>query len=122
MMKIYLSHSSSYNYEKELYTPLKSSGIVSKYQVLFPHDKENIDTNSKNLIQHGDLVIAEVSHPSTGQGIELGWAESASTPILCIYKTGAKLSNSLRFVAKEFIEYTDSADMLAKLENWLGKK
>ncbi|TAH33936.1 hypothetical protein EYC58_00050 [Candidatus Saccharibacteria bacterium] len=121
-MKIYLSHSGNYDYESELYAPLKSSDLSHTHQILFPHDKENIDTNSQNLIANVDLVLAEVSHPSTGQGIELGWANAADTPILCVYRTGSKISSSLRFVATEFIEYADANDLLKKLEMWLQAK
>jgi nucleoside 2-deoxyribosyltransferase len=121
-MKIYLSHSSNYDYETELYAPLKSSVIARKHQILFPHDKENIVANSKSLIQHSDLVIAEVSNPSTGQGIELGWANNGDAPVVCIYKTDSKLSSSLKFVTQDFIEYTDHADMIKKLEHWLEAK
>ncbi len=121
-MKIYVSHSGNYDYESELYAPLKSSDFAHGYQILFPHDKENIDTNSKSLIANSDLVLAEISHASTGQGIELGLASAANTPILCIYRTGSKISSSLRFVATEFIEYTDANDMLKKLGVWLQAK
>jgi hypothetical protein len=121
-MKIYLSHSGNYDYESELYVPLKSSSLAQNHQILFPHDKENIDTNSKSLIASVDLVLAEVSYPSTGQGIELGWANTSDTPILCVHKTGSKVSSSLRFVAKEFLEYKDPNDMLKKLKTWLQTK
>ncbi len=93
--------------------------MVRTHQILFPHDKENINTNSKHLIQHGDLVIAEVSQPSTGQGIELGWANESNTKILCIYMVGSKISSSLKFVASDFIEYDNQADMLHKLNTWM---
>ena len=99
---------------------MKSSKIAREHQILFPHDKENLGGNSKSLIGHGDLVLAEVSYPSTGQGIELGWANSGETPILCMYKIGSKLSHSLRFVTSELVEYTDQADMIKKLEDWLS--
>ena len=121
-MKIYLSHASGYDYESELYTPLKASDIAATHKILFPHDKENIDINSKNLVQHWDLVIAEVSRPSTGQGIELGWASSSDTAILCIYRTGSKVSSSLKFITCDLIEYSDEADMLIKLSAWLKTK
>lgn len=119
-MKIYLSHSSNYDYETELYVPLKSSKIVRSHEVLFPHDKENTNQNSKNWIEVADLIIAEVSRPSTGQGIELGWADAVGKQILCLYKTGAKVSESLKFIAQDFIEYSNDTDMLTKLENQLA--
>ena len=118
-MKIYLSHSGNYDYETELYAPLKASVLAQTQQILFPHDKENVDTNSKSLIAHAGLVVAEVSRASTGQGIELGWANCSNTPIVCIYKSGATPSSSLRFVAKNLLEYSDEQDMLNKLESCL---
>jgi hypothetical protein len=119
-MKIYLSHSSGYDYENELYLPLKSSVVVREHEVFFPHDTENRDTNSKSLIEHGDIILAEVSEPSTGQGIELGWASSANKSILCIYRSGSKLSSSLKFITNQFIEYKNPEDLLSKLHNWLA--
>jgi hypothetical protein len=119
-MKIYLSHSGSSDYENELYAPLKSSSIAREHEIFFPHDTENIDTNSKNLIASGDLLIADVSYPSTGQGIELGWASDANISILCIYKTDSKISSSLKFVTNQFIEYKDQDDMLSKLADWIA--
>ncbi len=121
-MKIYLSHSGNYDYEAELYRPLKLSVLAKKYQILFPHDKENADVNSKDFIQHADLVIADVSYPSTGQGIELGWADDSGIPIVCVHKTGSRPSSSLRFIASEHIEYLDTDDMLQKLGDWLAAK
>jgi hypothetical protein len=118
-MKIYLSHSGNHDYETELYAPLKSSDIARTHQILFPHDKENINQKSKNWIEVADLVIAETSHPSTGQGIELGWADAAAKRILYFYKTGSKISSSLKFITEDSIEYSDATDMLKQLEAWL---
>lgn len=119
-MKIYLSHSGNYDYESKLYIPLRSSDIAREHQIFFPHDKENINTISKNVIAHSELLIAEVSYPSTGQGIELGWANDGNAQILCIYRAGSKTSSSLRFVATQFIEYDNTDDMLSKLKAWLA--
>jgi len=99
-MKIYLSHSSSFDFEDQLYKPLKDSLLIKSHQFFFAHDKENIDTKSKEIIQNSDLVIAEVSYPSTGQGIELGWADIQKIPVLCLYSSGSTFSNSLKFVLK----------------------
>ena len=74
-----------------------------------------MDTDAKAELQHTDVLVAEASLPSTGQGIELAQAEAASVPILCFYKAGFKPSGSLRFVTDAVIEYTDTDDFLAKL-------
>jgi len=118
-MKIYISHSTSYDFENELYCPLKSSELCKGNEVYFPHDKEPV--NTKNMIGSFDLIIAEVSFPSTGQGIEIGWADFCNKPILCIYKQGSKISSSLRLITKNFIEYSDLKDMTKQIENFVNK-
>ncbi len=117
-MNIYLSHSGSYDYQFELYGPIKSSETIMKHHVIFPHDGDNI--NSRDLIKHSDLLIAEVSLPSTGQGIELGWADMENIPILCIYKADSKPSSSIQFITSDFIEYKDVADLVSKLSDRLN--
>lgn len=119
-MKIYISHASNYDFQKDLYGPLKLSTIPNEHELFFPHDAENIDTHSKDLIASSDLMLAEVSSPSTGQGIEMGWSNASNTPIVCLFKKGSHISSSLRFVAEDFIEYTDSDDMVEKLKRWLN--
>jgi hypothetical protein len=65
------------------------------------------------------MVVAEVSLPSTGQGIELGLASASGVPIACFYKTGTRPSNSLHFVTDIIIEYSDAQDFVKKLQTHL---
>lgn len=118
-MKIYISHSSQYDYTNKLYNPIKSSDLLQSNTVFLPH--ENKVVNTKEIISNYDLVIAEVSLPTTGQGIELGWADYAKTPILCIYEKGTKISSSLKFITNQFIEYENSEDMIRKISDFLKK-
>ena len=71
---------------------------------------------SKEIIKDSDLFIAEVSFPSTGLGIELGWADSFHKPIICIYSKGSQPSASLKTISRNFIEYLDKTDMIDKLD------
>lgn len=106
MKNIYISHSRLFDYKNELYTPLLKAS--TDFEFLFPH----LDSNTPFLIKEDlknkkvDFVLAEVSYPSTGQGIELAWAEFYSIPIVCIYKSGMKYSGSLTTICQTFIEYT----------------
>ncbi len=118
-MNLYLSHSSGFDYEKELYEPLKTT-LTANHDVFFPHDTENIGTKSKDIIATSDYVLAEVSFPSTGQGIEIGWADANGIPIICFYRPGSKISSSLRFVSDVFIEYSSEQEMTTKLSDWLN--
>ena len=67
------------------------------------------------------LVLAEVSFPSTGQGIELGWADFLKIPIVCLHKQGSRVSGSVNCVSNTFETYTDAKEMLYKIESLLEK-
>jgi len=114
-MNIYISHSSNYDYENDIYKPIKESDLAGVHHFFLPHEPENIDIDAKDQLKQTNVLVAEVSLPATGQGIELGQANAAGVPILCFFKTGSKPSRSLRFVTDKVIEYTDQQDLLAKL-------
>jgi hypothetical protein len=118
-MKIYISHSTSFDYKKELYQPIKKASF--DYNFIFPHDKNIKQHYLKKLFSSNKykMVIADVSFPSTGQGIELGWANFYKIPIICIYKNGSNYSKSLNSISKKFIKYKDSEDLVEKLKKIL---
>lgn len=120
-MKIYISHSSKYDYKNKIYHPIKQSNLVRENTLFFPHDDNKI-VNTKEIIANYDLVIAEVTLPATGQGIELGWADYAKTPIVCLYEKGAKISSSLKFITKDFIEYESEIDMINQISKYIQNK
>ena len=118
-MKIFVTHSSNFDFVNELYRPLRESNLGFSHDFIFPHEmKEGIST--KEIIKSSDLVLAEVSYPSTGSGIELGWADMFAKPIICISKEGSKVSKSLDKITSNFISYRDSDDMIAKLNTALA--
>ncbi len=118
-MKVFVSHSKNFNFKDELYEPIRESNLVSEHEFFFPHDTDVI-FNTKGAIQNVyEVILAEVSFPSTGQGIELGWAEDKNKKIICIYKTGSKPANSLKEISKSILEYSDSQDMINKIASAL---
>lgn len=119
-MKIYISHSRNFTFKTDLYQPLQDSKLSLKHAFFFPHEDER-SMNTQKEIQDSDLVVAEVSYPSTGQGIELGWASAAQVPIVCVSKEGSKVSGSLQYITKDFITYTDAEDLVLKLTQFLDK-
>jgi hypothetical protein len=121
MLKVYVAHSGNFDYKTELYTPLRISSLSSQYHFVLPHESNGF-VNSKEIIKKSDLVMAEVSHPSTGVGIELGWADSYHIPILCFYKQGTKLSGSLKAISSAVVSYSNPTDMLKKIEDFLSEK
>lgn len=92
---------------------------MAEHEIIFPHDI-GFDKITREIIQSSDLVIAEVSYPSTGQGIEIGWATVANTPILCIHKEGSIPSGALAFVTKDFLVYTTLDTMIEQLKKYLA--
>ena len=116
-MKIYISHSSDSDYRNGLYKPIRASRLNSQHEIFLPHEQEH--KNTKTVIESSEIVIAEVSFPSTGEGIELGWANSAGVPVVCVHQMEAKLSRSLEAVSKSFLAYSDPEDLINKIEEAL---
>jgi len=118
-MKIYVAHSSSFDYMQELYAPLRNSELNAQHMIFLPHETD-ARMNTKEAIEKSDLVIAEVSYPSTGEGIELGWADGFHKPILCVHKAGMEPSNSLKVISNTILAYSDAADLISKIEDYLS--
>ena len=112
IMKVYVGHSRQFDFKKELYEPLKQLN----HEFIFPHELSNESFNSKEALKTVDLMIAEVSHPSTGLGIEIGWANAYGKRIILLYKKGSKVPSSLKNISSEFIEYQDGKDLIKKLK------
>lgn len=116
-MNIYVSHSRDFDYKEELYKPLRKSELSKIHNFIFPHENSDNPFPTKDLFQNKgcDLVLAEVSYPATGQGIELGWANLLNIPIICIYKKDHKTSGSLKILTDKFIEYEKAKDLMDNL-------
>jgi hypothetical protein len=112
-MKIYVCHSTNFDYESELYAPLRKI-LGDKHELLLPHDAKDGE-HSKNSIKSSDLVLAEVSYPSTGQGIELGWADAFQIPIICMHASSSAPSGALRHITCKIVSYNDKNDMMQKV-------
>ena len=66
-------------------------------------------------------MLAEVSHPSVGVGIELGWADASNVPIILLRQKGARISSALTAVSTKGIAYSDSQDLIAQLTDHLAQ-
>ncbi len=121
-MKIYVAHSRTINFIDDLYNPIINSQKLKEYSFYFSHSDNTKETNNNyNFYKQFDLIIAEVSQPSTGLGIELGWTNILQIPILCIYKKGSKITNSLNTVTNKYIEYINDEDLVDKIHEFLNK-
>ena len=117
-MKIFVSHPSQYDYISKIYEPIKKSSLYENNEFVFPHDGNEV-LNTKEIIEKSDLIIAEVSLPSTGQGIELAWADFAKVPVLCIHEKNSQISSALKFITNDIIEYDNANDMINKIANFV---
>lgn len=115
-MKIYIGHSKNFDFKKELYEPIRTSSFNKNHEIILPHENSEELFNSKDFLQNCDLMIAEVSSSGTSLGIEIGWANAFSCPVVCVYKSGTKPSSGLKAVSDVFIEYSNPNDLIEKLE------
>ncbi len=120
-MKIYVSHSRSFDFENELYKPIRASVLNTEHEFFLPHENGQ-SINTKEVLQDCDLILAEVSFPSTGQGIELGWANMLNKRIVCISRKASEVSGSLKYITDNFITYSDKDDLVSKIILALNSK
>lgn len=120
-MRIYFSHSRYFDFKTIIYEPIRQSALSQQHEIIFPHETSDEPFNSKDLLPQCDAFLAEVSFPSTGLGIELGWADTMSLPIICFYQKEKTISPSCHKVTDRFIEYEDSADLIQKIQQSLEK-
>jgi hypothetical protein len=119
-MKIYLAHSTHFDFKEKLYTPIKNSPLATEHEWHFPHETDAPPEISRDMIKGCDALVADVSAPSLGVGIEMGWADAFHVPVIAMNERGSKVSFSIDNVVTQRFEYENQGDMLAKLESALA--
>lgn len=115
-MRIFVCHASIFNFQEELYKPIRNSQLNSYHEIYLPQEKGYAEI-TMSMIKKADLIIAEVSHPSIGMGIELGWAYLFRVPIVCFYREeGKPASKSVYKITDNILPYKNAEDMIEKLE------
>ncbi len=82
----------------------------------------------KNLevVENAKIIIAEVSNPSTGTGIEIGHALNLGKKIICLANKNAKITNMIRGAASlgmiDLIRYENEEDALNQLRSVLSNR
>lgn len=119
-MKIYVGHSSSFDYKQDLYKPLKNSELSADHELIFPHENSEELFNSREFLrEEADVMIAEVSNPSTGLGVELGWADQFDVSIICVCQKDSQPSSALKAVTDDVLVYENSSKLVKVLEKAL---
>ncbi len=122
-MRIYVSHSRSFDYQNELYGPLLNSPLATEHQLILPFlNGGGQSPDTKAVLQSVNLVVAEVTFSYTAQGIELGWADMLGKPILCYYRQGYPASANIAMITNHIYPYKDPADLILQLEQALSSK
>lgn len=88
----------------------------SHIEVLFPHEAQEEVQLTKDAISVCDLVLVEVSIPSSGSGIELGWANAAGKPIIAFHQGGSEPSPAIKFVTREIHVYVTEEHIIEVLK------
>lgn len=120
-MRIYIAHSREFDFKNELYVPIRTDEGLKEHEIIFPHEISDVSSNTRDFYKDIDLIIAECSYPSTGLGIELGWAFDDNTPVYCIHKKGTKVSGSIYAITQNIFEYKDIDEMLKIIEDIIMK-
>lgn len=92
--------------------PIRQDPELLEYNIILPHEPGCNNQNTREFYRSLDLIIAEVSYPGTGLGIELGWGFDDGIPIACIYKKEAKISGSLIAVSDRFYQYSTPKELI----------
>ncbi len=119
-MKIFVAHSSNFDFKSKLYEPLRASSLNTEHEIHLPHEGERKEI-TKDTIKDCDLLLAEVSAPSLGAGIEMGWANAFGVPIIAMSEKGSRVSWSIDNVVTERFEYESAEEMIEKLGMVLNK-
>ena len=121
-MKIYVAHSSLFNYQADLYEPLERL-LGAEHELILPHNKNMTQFESKELFKNKgcEVIIADVSLPSIGLGIELGWANIYEIPIICLHSEDSAPSASLQIISTLFVPYKDILEIQVELNSMLNE-
>lgn len=120
-MKIYVGHSTDFDYRRKLYEPLLESSLSEEHELVLPHKSEEFFESRRFLETECDLFMADVSQASTGLGIELGWADQYDVDIVCIAEEGSDPSAALKAVSEEVRFYSTPEELVELVKDLLEK-
>lgn len=120
-MNVYVGHSRHYDYKNELYVPIQEGEFYQMHNVVLPHLKSDGPYDSKGFLETCDAMVAEVSYPSLGLGIEIGWASAKKVPVLAFHKEGSFPSASLKMVPSRIFSYQNGEELAEIINRELRK-
>jgi nucleoside 2-deoxyribosyltransferase len=116
-MKAYIPHINT----------VKTTGVTIQNSILNPDLDDGIRAktydHSLDAVKKSKLIVAEVSYPSLGTGVEIGIALRLNKKIICLAKKGSNVSSMVRGAAKKglirMIDYDNDEEALNKLRDML---
>ena len=116
-LNIYFIHSTKFDYNNLLYKKILSSPVCLAHNLMLPMTHEYQEKYTKDLMNKADIIIAEVSNPSFGLGLELKWLEKQDKPKLYISLTNEIPSKYQKIVKS--IKETDASNYLKTIEDFI---
>ena len=98
---------------------LSRPDVMELEQVVDPVQVYNRDIQ---WIDNCQVMVAEVSTPSHGVGYEISYALSNQKPVLCLHKTGIRVSKMItgnKNPLLQVMEYISTEDLPALLKDFL---
>lgn len=101
-------------YASNIYSPIDT--------IKFKGTNEEMYARVMKMLQSTDLVIAEMSSPSTGQGMKLQEAVRLNIPIIVVAKSGSKISGTVLGSGKikEVVFYNEKEEIKGKFKGILN--
>lgn len=98
---------------------LVSPWVLSDLEIR-PSKSVNIFLRDKEAVEGCDVIVADVSKPSTGVGMEVMIAYLARKRIVLVALSGSTITRMLRDMEEaEWVYFTDSASLVKGLEGKL---
>lgn len=114
-MKLFIAHASAFPYEEKVYAPVRGLCERDGHEAVFPQDGAYGPRNWRESITGADAFVLDASVPSTGAGIEAGWASAAGVPVIAVHEKGSVPSTVVAYIAAAIVEYDGPEDLSAKL-------
>lgn len=88
----------------------------------FTKSPQEVFTRDKNGVEDCDILVAEISYPSHGVGMEIMQAHIRGKMILCLFEKGTAVSRMVLGLPKAtMIEYASEREISEKLAKYLKK-
>ncbi len=125
MKKIFIAAPYTENFENGFLLKVESVLKKLNHEPIVPHKyATNAIEKAKDeiafdfhLLDSSDIILAEVTKPSHGVGMEILYAHQKGKRVILMKKNGSRLSHMALVHAHEIIEYEDQQDLEKKLLN-----